>query len=339
MSKDMSSGSALGNLLVGLVFLGSLAILGFATLSMSTLPFFRKVEALEVRFPSIDSLRAGDDVLLHGFRVGQVDDIKYDPGKYPSTPILVRISVRSEVMDSVTDDTEFSIRSAGRYLEINPPEPEEAKAPPGKPGAAAEKPIRTGKAPGDLFGQLQSLVEKNEQTITDTLATIRRIAQNIESGQGLVGRVINDPILASEFADAVVEIRTLFAGLNAGEGPAGLILKDAEAKEKIALAISDITDAAADLREIARKANQGEGLVAELVNNPEMATDAKNVFADVHELIHKVNEGQGTLGQLVNNPRAWEELLKILVLARETIEDMREQAPISTFVNALFATF
>ena len=28
-----------------------------------------------------------------------------------------------------------------------------------------------------------------------------------------------------------------------------------------------------------------------------------------------------------------------LVLARETIEDMREQAPVSTFVNALFATF
>jgi phospholipid/cholesterol/gamma-HCH transport system substrate-binding protein len=246
-------------------------------------------------------------------------------------------------MGSLTDDTEFSIRSAGplggRYLEIAPPQAAEARPPPEEPGADTGKPLRTGKAPGDLFGQLQSLVEKNEKTITETLETIRRIAQNIEAGQGLVGRVLNDPILASEFADAVTEIRLLFAGLNAGEGPAGLILKDTEAREKLALAISDLSETVADIREIARKANEGEGLVAQIVNDPEMGADAKNVFADIHELIHKVNEGQGTLGQLVNNPRAWEELLKILVLARETIEDIREQAPISTFVNALFATF
>jgi ABC-type transporter Mla subunit MlaD len=86
----MSSGASFRNLTVGLTFLGSLAILGATTLLMSNVSFFSKVEALEVRFPQVDNLQAGDDILLRGVRVGQVDAIRYDPADHPDEPVIVR---------------------------------------------------------------------------------------------------------------------------------------------------------------------------------------------------------------------------------------------------------
>ena len=66
---------------------------------------------------------------------------------------------------------------------------------------------------------------------------------------------------------------------------------------------------------------------------------ARTVRQDTVRMVHKANSGHGTLGQIINNRKAWDELVRILVQARETIEDLREQAPVSTFVNALFAVF
>ncbi len=65
----------------------------------------------------------------------------------------------------------------------------------------------------------------------------------------------------------------------------------------------------------------------------------QETLADVHDIVHKANSRQGTLGQLINSPADGGAFVKMLVLARETIEDLREQAPISIFVNAIFATF
>ena len=64
-----------------------------------------------------------------------------------------------------------------------------------------------------------------------------------------------------------------------------------------------------------------------------------STIASIQTILKNVADGKGTLGKILTNDQAWNELVRILVLARETVEDLREQAPISTFVNALFATF
>lgn len=321
----MAKGSVVKNLAVGLVFLGSLVVLGVATLSISALPLFSKVEALDVHFSTVDNLQVGDNVVFHGFRVGQVQDILYEPESYPQAPIRVRCSIPEKVARSLTEKTEFNIRSGsplgGRYLEIKPPEPE---VPPN-----ASAPARLGAAPGDLFQQLAAFVEKNEKNLNEMISDIRETFRAISSGEGTIGALVKDKAMGEKFTKA---INDLTDKISSEKGAIGFLLNNEQAKEDLRVAFGE-------LRDIVHQIKAGDGVMSRLVNDSKLGSRLDETLVDVHEVVHKVNTGQGTLGQVVNNPRAWDEFMKILVLARETIEDIREEAPISTFVNAIFSTF
>jgi len=357
----MPSQSTLKNLSVGFLFLGSLAIVGGATLLVSKIPLFRKVEAVEIRFSDVDNLKPGDDVLLHGFQVGQVDDILYDPDEYPRTPILVRCIIPADIAKTLGTGVSYTIHSSGplggRYVEILPPTP---------PKGEGKRPERVGEAPGDVFKQLEALMQKHEATISDTLDRIHSIAAEIDVGRGLLGQLIEDPVLAADFAATIAEARDIVHDINVGKGPIGALVNDEGMREKLSDILYDVADFTSSLKtekgivgflinnEQAKKdlqgaiddlggilddVRQGDGIASRLIRDGKLASEVEEAVANLKDILEKVNTGQGTLGQIINNQKAWDELVKVLVLARETIEDIREQAPISTFVNALFATF
>ena len=321
----MAKSSVVKNLAVGLIFLGSLVVLGVCTLMISTLPVFGKVTTLDVHFPTVDNLEVGDVVVIHGFRVGEVKDISYEPERYPQAPIRVRSTLPEAIFRSLDEKTEFSIRSlsplGGHYLEIKPPTPEVP--------ANTAAPPRLGNAPGDLFQQLAAFVEKNEKNINEIIADLLETMRSINSGEGTLGALVKDREMKDRLTKLVSDLADK---LSSEEGAIGFLLNNKEAKEEVKAAISD-------LREIIHQIRAGDGIMARLVNDSRLGARLDEALVDVHEVVHKVNTGQGTLGQAVNNPRGWDEIMKILVLARETIEDIREQAPISTFVNAIFSTF
>lgn len=363
----MDSGTTVKNVAVGFAFLGSMAILLAGTLALSSVDLFREREVFEVQFPGVDNLRAGDDVLFHGLRVGEVRDIRYEPSGDPSAPIAVRCEVDRAIASRLGPEARFAVRAAGplggRYLEIAIP-PGAARVP-GEPGARRGGPY-IGEAPGDLFRRLESLVETNQRSITEAIDSIRAIVQDIDAGRGLVGQLIQDPVLAANFDGAVSELREILRAIGAGEGTLGALVRDQEMRDRIALAAKDLSDVVAslkrdestigyllnnaegrerlsrtveDLEAIVGEVRRGDGVAARLVNDRGLADTVEGAAAGLEEAVDKVNAGSGTVAQLLNNPRAWEELVKVLTLAREAVEDLREQAPISTFVNAVFAAF
>jgi ABC-type transporter Mla subunit MlaD len=121
----MKAQAFLRNVIVGFLFLGSLVVLGGASLLISTVSVFTQREALAIRFPGVDNLEPGDDVIYHGMRVGQVDSIKYRPAESLEKPVLVHCTVLKEVADRITDKTQIQISSkgplGGRQVEITPP--------------------------------------------------------------------------------------------------------------------------------------------------------------------------------------------------------------------------
>jgi phospholipid/cholesterol/gamma-HCH transport system substrate-binding protein len=328
----MAARTAIRNVIVGLLFLGSLAVLGAASLLISTVSVFTQREALAIRFPSVDNLEPGDDVVYHGMRVGQVDSIRYRPDESLEKPVLVRCTVLKEVADRITDKTQIEIGSkgplGGRQIEIMPP---------AEPGPDARRLDEySGEAPGDLFRRLEKLVERNEENISEAIAEIKNTIpeikstfQAINSAEGTVGALIKD----SELRDKVKKALSDLADSVSNEtGTIGYLLRNEEAKQKVESAITDI-------QKVARQLSEGEGVAGALINDKKLADRVNEAVDDIHEIVHKINTGQGTIGQAVNNPKAWEELVKALVLARETIEDLREQAPIATFVDAVFTAF
>ncbi len=203
----MSQESAVRNFTVGLSFLGSLAVLGIATLSLKGLPILTAQTPLKIRFDRVDQLAAGDQVVFQGYRIGQVDQIILDRATDPSKPILVHCLLDAEASrDLLPLDramTTFSIRSAGplggRFLSITPQETP-IDPPPAPPAAPDEY---TGRASGDLFRQLEQLVENNEGAFNDILEGLREIVNDMRTREGLFGRVVRDEELGREF-DATI---------------------------------------------------------------------------------------------------------------------------------------
>ena len=372
----MSKAAAARNFAVGLSFLGSLVILGVATLSLSGLPLLSAQRPLKIRFDRVDQLAVGDQVVFQGFRIGQVDHISLDRTTDPRNPILVQCSLDESLsrdlfpLDRTT--TSFSIRSAGplggRYLDITPqvvPRPER--------GPLIPEEEYTGRASGDLFRQLEELIDENQGRINEILAGLRDIVNDMRTKESLFGRVVRDEALGQEFEETVkgfnqmtASINKITESINNSDGLLGALINDGETREKALTLINniseitdtlkgetgiigfllnnekakdDLKDAIADLKEITAMVREGDGVAGKLLNDTELADRLQDIVDDVQEIVHKANSGQGTLGQVINNRKAWDELVRILVQARETIEDLREQAPVSTFVNALFAVF
>jgi len=327
------------NMVLGLVFLGSLAVLGAATLMVSSVSFLKDAFAVPVRFADVDNLQTGDAVVIHGCRVGQVNAIRYQPDVNPTAPILVECTVDAEIGPRLEKGTTFTIRSSGplggRYLEIATPVPQAVVPVP--------EGVFVGSAPGDLFKQLAELVRTNEKNITGLLenfhqavAEVKETFRAANAGEGTLGLFLRDEDTRERaynfITDASATMEQIREDVTSDKGIVSYLLRDENAKESLMATLEKLNQVVADLGE-------GEGILSRMIHDQELADRVAEIVDDFHDVVHKVNSGQGTLGQVVNNPKAWDELVRILVLARETIEDIREQAPVSTFVNAAFAAF
>lgn len=68
----------------------------------------------------------------------------------------------------------------------------------------------------------------------------------------------------------------------------------------------------------------------------------KNVYStirNIEEITDKINRGQGTLGKLINEDKIHDSTKGLVKEVRDTMEDSREQAPVTSFIRALLIAF
>lgn len=78
-------------------------------------------------------------------------------------------------------------------------------------------------------------------------------------------------------------------------------------------------------------------LVAEVIN--ENRDDIRAGLSNLSEFAEKINKGNGTIAKLVNEDTVHDEAGKTLKQVRDTIEDSREQAPVTSFIRAALTFF
>lgn len=78
-------------------------------------------------------------------------------------------------------------------------------------------------------------------------------------------------------------------------------------------------------------------LIAEVIN--ENRNDIRTSIANLSEFTEKINNGEGTIARLVNEDTVHDEAGKTLKQVRDTIEDSREQAPVTSFIRAALTFF
>jgi len=115
----------------------------------------------------------------------------------------------------------------------------------------------------------------------------------------------------------------------------GMIIKGQTPKDVMAL----VSDVAADLKDITRKINSGQGTIGKLVNEDALYNDARASLANLNEITDKINHGEGTLGLLVNDESLYLEVKQVISDIRATVDEIRETSPIVTFSSIFFGAF
>lgn len=65
----------------------------------------------------------------------------------------------------------------------------------------------------------------------------------------------------------------------------------------------------------------------------------KVAITNIREFSEKINNGEGTIAKLVNKDTLHQDTSKLIQELRDTIEDSREQAPVTSFIRAALTAF
>jgi phospholipid/cholesterol/gamma-HCH transport system substrate-binding protein len=195
--------------------------------------------------------------------------------------------------------------------------------------AAAEKLEEAATKIGETADSIKAMVDKNSPKFEKFLADLEAITEKVNSGDGLVARLVNDKAFAErtdkmvlEFGDAAAEIKALVR----------------DNRDSIEAAILR-------LNEVGEKITAGKGLVAKLLDDDELLRKVEKTVSNLEvsseklrSLGERIDRGEGTLGKLLMDDTVYNELELMLQSFRESSDVARENAPIASLTSftALF---
>lgn len=84
--------------------------------------------------------------------------------------------------------------------------------------------------------------------------------------------------------------------------------------------VKDIKEVAQNVKEISGKINEGEGSLAQIINDPRLYTNLDSLLIIWADLSRKINEGEGNLAAIVNDPKLYRNLNDFLAKSTDFIE-------------------
>jgi|SRR5579883_247124 len=324
-------------------------------------------------------LKKGAAVKMQGIEIGEVTGVDLEP-----TGVHVHAKVYPEFGSFVHRDAVARIAEppiiGSTSVEVEPGKTGDIEE--GETLKYEEKPGLLSKFQG-AEGEVDKIVKKAND-IADkadhTLDTVNQVLDRVNAGQGIVGRLVKDEKLSSDFSTGVEGMIALVDDVKNGRG-AFALLKD----EQLA---PDIKQAVADVRSMTDAVARGDGSLGRLMTHDDLVVQGEKTLQDVRaalarldeiatqttkttekvqqvldeakgtlakldgtiknaekttgqlaELTEKVNKGQGSLAKIVNDDALFRETKALLKELRESVEDLREQAPINSFIGVVFSAF
>jgi phospholipid/cholesterol/gamma-HCH transport system substrate-binding protein len=334
---------------VGVIVLVSTVILVtllFLMTSSSGLGILSHKLTVTTYFENSAGLKTGAAVDLEGVTIGTVKSVTIDNSpERKLTPVKVVMKLNEKNSSSLKKDSKASLSTVGvlgdTVVDINS---QFAAGPPLQDGDE----LKTTETPS-----LTDVVKASQGTIESLnviLAKMNVIVDNLQSGKGSVGQLINNPDLYNKADKTVNELLTLEKNLNAGRGSIGKLmtddtmynrLNDAAGKlESIADSLSagkgtagmllkddsmykNLNSTLAHANSILEQADAGHGGLGLMLKDPKFRQDLSNTLTQVNTLVSGVNEGRGTLGKLVNDDAAYTNINKLLTTSTDLVTAIR----------------
>jgi phospholipid/cholesterol/gamma-HCH transport system substrate-binding protein len=295
---------------VGLIVLISMALLStllFLMTSASGMSIFSHKVILITYFENSGGLKVGAPVNLEGVTIGEVKSVHVstEPER-KLTPVRVVMKIDPKYHDSLRTDSKASLSTVGvlgdTVVDINS---EVAVGPEVKSGAE----LHTLETPNltDVIKASQGTVE----SLNVILSKMNIIVDNIQSGKGSVGKIINDPELYNKATATVDQLQTLTKDLNSGKGSVGKLLHDDELYDRL-------NDTAAKLDNIATALDAGKGSAGKLLKDDSLYDNLNSTLKHANSLLAEADSGKGALGLLTKDP-AFADKLNHTVTQLDTI--------------------
>ena len=349
---------------VGVLVSGALLILMvFLFFIGSEQKIFARKNEYEVRLENVTGLSQGNPVRMSGVTIGTIRDIKLpkDP-KQKQVEILLMID--RNYAERIRGDSRARLKKLGlltgdSYIDVTAGTPRFQALEPGtiipaQRGTDVEALITSGE---DLVENLVQIsfslknilqrVDRGEgllgeittspetkQRLTDTLLTTlnktNAALAHMESGKGVVGKLLYDDQYAEELTASIsgaaksmqvltAKIQTSF---ESGDGMVPALLNDPEGKRRVYELIENLRTSSANLSAFTTSLQTGQGLVPRLINDKAYGDQALGEFTalvrQLNEVVTKINAGEGTAGKLISDPSVYESVNDILIGINES---------------------
>jgi len=168
---------------------------------------------------------------------------------------------------------------------------------------------------------------------TAVLANIRRISDSLTTTDSPLGVLLNDEDAARDLQGVLDNLDLLVSDAKQGKGVLGRLLQDQE----LAAEFGDVVH---NLNDVLEKVNDpSAGALGALTSDPKLGEDLKSAIANLHTVSEQLTQQKGLIGALINDEDLAIRFRRILNQVSRAIEDAREAAPISNFVQVLLGTF
>jgi phospholipid/cholesterol/gamma-HCH transport system substrate-binding protein len=165
---------------------------------------------------------------------------------------------------------------------------------------------------GNLFTKVDKLVTENGPKITETVSNLQEITTKIRSGEGTLGRLVNDSKLHDELLASVSDIKT---------------------------AATDARSFVSNAQSLLDQVKAGKGALGTLIYDEQTGNEIKVTAKNLRELSDKLNGGQGTLGKLMSDDSLYREAQGTLRKVDRAVDSLSDQGPIQAVGVAAKALF
>jgi phospholipid/cholesterol/gamma-HCH transport system substrate-binding protein len=334
---------------IGVIVLVSTIILVtllFLMTSSSGLGVFSHKLTVTTYFENSAGLKTGAAVNLEGVTIGTVKSVTVsNSADRKLTPVKVVMKLNSKSASDLRKDSKASLSTVGvlgdTVVDINS---QFAVGPPLQDGDE----LKTTETPS-----LTDVVKASQGTIESLnviLAKMNTIVDNLQSGKGSVGQLINNPDLYNKANATVDELHKLEVNLNNGRGSIGKLmtddtmynrLNDAAGKlENIANSLDagkgtagmllkddslykNMNSTLAHANSLMADADAGKGGLGLMLKDPKFRSELSETLSNVNSLVAGINAGQGTLGKLTKDDAAYTNLNKLLTASTDLVTTIR----------------
>lgn len=172
------------------------------------------------------------------------------------------------------------------------------------------------------------------------LEGVGEIVTRANEGKSALGVLVSEDEGVTAAVEGIIQdVKVVTGTVAEGKGTLGKLVHDERLYEGAA-------DTADNLKSITAKVDSGKGLLGVLLED-ESGDNARKTLRHMASITGAVDDPEaGTLGLIVHDQalrnrivRITEEVESLVVEFRDSIEDLREQAPVNAFIGTVFAAF